>query len=32
MISSVAHDGGRAQVGEYLIAYAVEEAEGMYVP
>lgn len=32
MTEEVAHDGGEVQVGEYLIAYAVEEAEGMYVP
>lgn len=32
MTDEIAHDGGKMQVGEYLVAYAVEEAEGMYVP
>ena len=32
MTDEIATDGGEAQVGEYLIAYAVEKAEGMYVP
>jgi hypothetical protein len=32
MTDEIAHDGGETQVGEYLIAYAVEEAEGMYEP
>lgn len=32
MIDDVAHDGGEQAAGEYLVAYAVEEAEGMYVP
>ena len=32
MTDNVAHDGGERQVGEYLVAYAVEKAEGMYVP
>ena len=30
MISEVATDGGAERVGDYLIGYAVEEAEGMY--
>jgi hypothetical protein len=30
MANEVAHDGGMQEAGEYLIAYAVEEAEGMY--
>ncbi len=30
MIGTVAHDGGEQQAGDYLIGYAVEEAEGMY--
>ena len=30
MANDVAHDGGMQEAGEYLIAYAVEEAEGMY--
>ncbi len=32
MKDEVAHDGGEVRAGEYLVAYAVEEAEGMYVP
>lgn len=32
MTDEIAHDGGEVQSGEYLIAYAVEEAEGMWVP
>ncbi|MEM5473560.1 iron transporter [Hoeflea sp. AS60] len=32
MTDEIAHDGGEVQVGEYLVAYAVEEAEGMYEP
>ena len=32
MTSDIAHDGGQVQSGEYLVAYAVEEAEGMYMP
>lgn len=32
MMRDVAHDGREVQSGEYLVAYAVEEAEGMYVP
>ena len=32
MSDEVAHDGGEIRAGEYLVAYAVEEAEGMYVP
>jgi uncharacterized protein involved in high-affinity Fe2+ transport len=31
MASEVAHDGGMQPAGEYLIGYAVEEAEGMYM-
>ena len=30
MANDVAHDGGTQMAGEYLIGYAVEEAEGMY--
>lgn len=30
MIEEVAHDGGEQPAGQYLIGYAVEEAEGMY--
>lgn len=30
MATSVAVDGGRERVGDYVIGYAVEEAEGMY--
>lgn len=30
MATEVAHDGGEQTVGEYLVGYAVEEAEGMY--
>lgn len=30
MAQEVAHDGGEQPAGEYLIGYAVEEAEGMY--
>jgi uncharacterized protein involved in high-affinity Fe2+ transport len=30
MAQEVAHDGGMQEAGEYLIGYAVEEAEGMY--
>ncbi|GGK54630.1 iron transporter [Salinarimonas ramus] len=32
MIGDVAHDGREIRSGEYLVAYAVEKAEGMYVP
>ena len=32
MVKKVAHDGGEQKAGDYLVAYAVEEAEGMYVP
>ena len=32
MTEEIAHDGREVQSGEYLVAYAVEEAEGMYVP
>jgi len=31
MIESVAHDGGRQPAGQYIVGYAVEEAEGMYM-
>lgn len=30
MTEKVAHDGGMQPAGEYLVGYAVEEAEGMY--
>lgn len=30
MVSEVAHDGGTQVVGDYLVGYAIEEAEGMY--
>lgn len=30
MVQRVAHDGGEQMAGDYLVAYAVEEAEGMY--
>src|SRR5204863_2887583 len=30
MANEVADDGGMQEAGEYLIGYAVEEAEGMY--
>ena len=30
MTDVVAHDGGEQRAGDYLIGYAVEEAEGMY--
>ena len=32
MTEEIAHDGREVQSGEYLVAYAVEEAEGMWVP
>lgn len=32
MTDTIAHDGAETCVGEYLVAYAVEEAEGMYLP
>ncbi len=32
MTDEVAHDGRELRAGEYLVAYAVEEAEGMYMP
>lgn len=32
MTGTIAHDGREINVGEYLVAYAVEEAEGMYMP
>ena len=31
MTEEVAHDGGTARAGDYLVAYAVEEAEGLWV-
>jgi len=30
MTGEVAHDGGAQEAGDYIIGYAVEEAEGMY--
>ena len=30
MTSAIAYDGGEQQAGDYLIGYALEEAEGMY--
>ncbi len=30
MAQDVAHDGGHAVAADYLVAYAIEEAEGMY--
>lgn len=30
MATTVANDGGTAEAGDYLIGYAIEEAEGMY--
>ena len=30
MVESVAHDGGSQPADQYLVAYAIEEAEGMY--
>ena len=32
MTRDVAHDGREVQAGEYLVVYAVEEAEGMWMP
>lgn len=32
MVRRVAHDGKEEAVGDYLVAYAVEKAEGMYMP
>ena len=32
MTNDIAHDGREVQAGEYLVAYAVEEAEGMWKP
>lgn len=32
MIQNIADDGREQRVGEYLVAYAVEKAEGMYRP
>ena len=31
MATNVAHDGGTTAAGEYIVGYAVEEAEGMYM-
>lgn len=31
MARSVAHDGGTREAGDYLVGYAIEEAEGMYM-
>ena len=31
LATSVAHDGGTKEAGEYIVGYAVEEAEGMYM-
>lgn len=31
MVAHVAHDGGTLKAGEYIVGYAVEEAEGMYM-
>jgi hypothetical protein len=31
MLENVADDGREKQVGDYLVAYAVEKAEGMYI-
>ena len=30
MTGEVAHDGGQRRAGDYLVGYAVEQAEGMY--
>lgn len=30
MVQEVAHDGGTKRAGEYIVGYAIEEAEGMY--
>lgn len=30
MVQEVAHGGGMEQAGEYIVGYAIEEAEGMY--
>ncbi|KLU08967.1 hypothetical protein ABL57_14980 [Kocuria sp. SM24M-10] len=30
MAEEVAHDGGTQQAGDYLVGYAIEDAEGMY--
>ncbi len=32
MTESEAHDGGKRQIGDYIVGYAVEEAEGMWTP
>lgn len=31
MVEHVAHDGGMQPAGQYLVAYAIEEAEGMFM-
>src|SRR5689334_9872313 len=31
MATNVARDGGTKEAGEYIVGYAVEEAEGMYM-
>jgi hypothetical protein len=31
MVENVAHDGGLQPAGQYLVGYAIEEAEGMYM-
>ncbi|MEA2144074.1 MAG: hypothetical protein QOI64_2504 [Solirubrobacteraceae bacterium] len=31
MVANVAHDGGTKEAGDYIVGYAVEEAEGMYM-
>ncbi|WP_061966022.1 iron transporter [Demequina aurantiaca] len=30
MANDIAHDGGKRAAGDYIVAYAIEEAEGMY--
>jgi len=30
MVEEVAHTGGKQQAGEYMVGYAIEDAEGMY--
>jgi len=30
MVSDIAHDGGDQEAGDYRVAYAIEEAEGLY--
>jgi hypothetical protein len=32
MATEVAHDGGQTEMGGYVVGYALEEAEGLYVP